>query len=156
MKMKRITVLGIVGTAALLAALCFLPRAVDQSRWYTNFELSANGFDTEVMKEIQRSSGLILPDGARGVRFAYKPPIDPAFLAVIEIPIPGRDSLLRQIEHMNGRPIPSIGGLDGKMSWWKPAEGEVIIDRASSDGRTLRAVLTRNGEKLLLFLDYST
>ena len=49
------------------------------------------------MEMIRHDTGLSIPKGARGLNFAYSPPIDPAYLARIEIPAESRASVETQL-----------------------------------------------------------
>jgi hypothetical protein len=127
------------------------------SRWYHEFELDEATFDDEAMEMVAKDSGITIPDRARGIHFSYKPPIDPAFLAVIEIPEEAAQEVIGQIDAIKDTAVPSsTGGLDEKNSWWTPTVGQVLIDRSTFDsGRSLRAVLTRQNGRLLLYIDHN-
>ncbi len=123
-----------------MMSLLFLPRC--GSRWNREFELDENSFDTEAMEMVKDDSGLNLPATAKGLKFAYKPPIDPAFLAIIQLPEESLDQIKPQIEAILDNPISSTGGLDTRIPWWKPTHGEVIIDRENfrSNGTEIRVI----------------
>lgn len=142
----------------LLSAVLFLASCGD-SRYGRAFELDQTTFDADAMKMIRDDTGLVIPEGARGLNFAYKPPIDPAFLARIEIPAESRQSVETQLAALRENRVKSIGGLATKIPWWQPTQGKVIVDKEvfyPSNGRALHAILTIEGESLILYIDWST
>jgi hypothetical protein len=66
------------------------------------------------MEMIRHDTGLSIPKGARGLNFAYSPPIDPAFLARIEIPADSRESVETQLAALKENRIKSVRGLASK------------------------------------------
>ncbi len=103
--------------------------------------------------------GLKLPAGSKGLNFYYKAPIDPAFLAKIEIPSDARDGMAKQLSALPNKPIKTSGGLAERISWWTPKEGNVLEDREfldDSNGRYRRAILTEKDGVWLLYLDWNT
>src|SRR4051812_34612660 len=77
----------------ILLSLITFVAGCRESRYDRAFELDNSTFDAEAMQMIHDDTGLLVPAGARGLNFAYKPPIDPAFLARIAIPADSRKSV---------------------------------------------------------------
>lgn len=141
----------------LLSAVLFITGCGD-SKYYHAFELDQSTFDADAMKMIRDDTGLVIPEGARGLNFAYKPPIDPAFLARIEIPAASRQSVEAQLAALKDNRVESSGGLATRIPWWKPTQVKVIVDKQVlyPNGKSLHAILTIEGETLILYIDWST
>jgi hypothetical protein len=123
-------------------------------RYAREFELDEKTFDAEAMQMIVEDSGLNLPKGARGLNFRYSPPIDPSFVARVEIPREARDSVLKQIEAIPNQTINTSGGPGEKVDWWPPPRESVIVDRQchQSDGDYFRAALTEEDNRIVLYV----
>ncbi len=129
------------------------------SRYYHSFELDESTFDAEAMQMIERDTGLDIPDNARGLNFAYKPPIDPAFLARIEIPAESLELMKKQLDVLKEKKIGTSGGLRERTPWWRPSQGTILIDKQvwdSSDGSLLHTVLATEDGKFILYIDHAT
>jgi hypothetical protein len=103
--------------------------------------------------------GLKLPAGSKGLNFYYKAPIDPAFLAKIEIPSDAKEGMAKQLSALPNKPVKTSGGLSERISWWTPTVGNVLEDREfldDSNGRYRRAILTEKDGVWLLYLDWNT
>jgi hypothetical protein len=151
---------------ALLACAALLLGGCTDSRWDREFELGENDFDAEAMEMIQTDTGLTLPAGTRGLNFRYWPPIDPSFVARLEIPANYLGELMSQIRSMkdddpNGfrrlnRRYEISNRLHEKVSWWDPPKEGAQADNDRYRGVTyVRAVLTREGNRHILYLYYA-
>ena len=127
------------------------------SRWGREFELDETSFDSEVMQTILTNTGLNLPEGAKGLNFRYSPPIDPAFVARIEIPAESQDIVMKQIEAIRVQEINISGGPGEKVNWWPPPKEFVIIDRQcfQPDGCYFRAALSKEDERIILYVEHA-
>jgi hypothetical protein len=127
------------------------------SRWFRDFELDADTFDREAMQMIVEDSGLTLPTGARGLNFRYSPPIDPSFVARVQIPEEALDNVLKQIEAIQNEDINISGGPGQKVDWWPPPRESIIADRQchQPDNDYLRVVLTREGNRTILYVSHA-
>jgi hypothetical protein len=137
--------------ALLMASGC------SDSRWYHEFELGEQSFDTEVMQLIKDDSELALPEGTRGLNFRYRPPMDPSFIARLAIPEESVELVRKQIEVLKNEKINISGGLREKTAWWSPESGTIIIDREchQADNDYFRAILTREENQVVLYLDHA-
>jgi hypothetical protein len=137
------------------AVLCL--SGCGDSRWDREVELDQHTFDSEAMQMIKSDSQLVLPDGTRGLNFRYRPPVDPAFIARLVIPEESVEQIRKQIEAIRNEEINISGGLAAKTSWWHPTDGAVIIDRQchQPDNDYFRAVLTREGDRAILYIDHA-
>jgi hypothetical protein len=124
-----------------------------------DYELGSADFGADTLLMVEKEMGLRLPAGARGLNFYYKAPIDPAFIAKIEIPSDAKDDMAKQVSALPNKPVNSSGGLAERISWWIPTAGKVLHDREfidDSNGQFRRAVLTDEDGICLLYLDWNT
>ena len=140
---------------ALLAAL--LLSSCGDSRWLREFELDEKSFDSEAMQMVKDDSGLTIPSGARGLNFRYSPPIDPSFVARIEIPESSRDDIVAQIKAIHNKEINISGGPGEKVDWWPPPTDLVVIERQchQADGDYFRAIVTEEDGRTILYLHHA-
>ena len=139
----------------ILLSLLFI--GCSDSRWYHEFELNESTFDSEAMQMVIDDSGLNLPDGSIGLNFRYRPPIDPAFIARIEIPMEAQNDIEKQIESIPSEKINISGGLRETTGWWLPSDESIIIDRQTHqpDNDYFRAVLTTKDQRIFLYVDHA-
>lgn len=124
-----------------------------------DYELRSADFGADTLHMVEKEMGLKLPSGAKGVNFYYKAPIDPAFLAKIEIPHDAKDDIDQQLSAFPDKPFKSSGGLPDRITWWTPSDGRVVHDRKFFDdhtGQSRRVVLTEKDGKWFLYLDWNT
>ena len=126
------------------------------SKYYRDFELDERSFDHATMQMIQTNTGIDLPPDAHGLNFLYKAPIDPSFVAKIEIPAGSQAALLAQLATITNEDVHVSGAVGNRMKWWTPTQGKVLIDRQRTGGDTYyHAILTDDGGRLFLYLDWS-
>ena len=128
-------------------------------RGTSDYELGSADFGADTLHMVETKIGLKLPAGAKGLNFYYKAPIDPAFIAKIEIPSDTKDGMEKQLLAFPNKPLNSSGGLSKRIRWWTPTNGSIIQDRMffdSSNGQTRRAILTEKDGRWFLYLDWST
>ncbi|GEP42952.1 hypothetical protein [Brevifollis gellanilyticus] len=128
-----------------------------ESRWLREFELNEKSFDSEAMQMVQDQAKLSIPAGARGLNFRYSPPIDPSFIARIEIPRSESAAFITQIEAMPNEAINISGGLVEKVKWWPPPGTPTLVDRQhnQSDGSYLRLVVREEGGQTILYVRHA-
>lgn len=121
-------------------------------------ELGPSNFDAATLREVEKEMGIKLPAGAKGMNYYYKAPMDPAFIAKIEIPADAKDGMLKQLSVLPHKPIRTSGGLPARISWWTPTDGKVLIEREFVDGREIyrRLFLTEKEDQWLLYLEWAT
>ena len=138
--------------------LATTPTNID-SRWFRAFELDENNFDSEAMQMVKDDTGLVLPEGTRGLNFRYSPPIDPSFTARIEIPREAREMMLKQIESIPNEVMNIHDEPSEKGTWWPPTKAVVIIDRlclqSESGSAYLRVILTIESGRTILYVDHA-
>ena len=120
------------------------------------YELDQASFGITTLQMIQDESKIILPKEARGLNFHYKPPIDPAFAAKIEIPIGAREDMLRRLLEIKNEQINIVGELGPTNHWWVPKGAKILVNRqTSTDGVYLRVILTAEGAKTILYIEHA-
>lgn len=93
------------------------------------------------------------------MNFTYKPPIDPAFLARIEIPTESLESVKKQLESIQDDRVNRTGGLRERTVWWNPSRNTVLMERQRvnhANGQLLHVIIAMEGGKVILYLDWST
>lgn len=145
-----------LGIVLALFATLLLSGCAD-SRWLREFELDEESFDAVAMKMVRDGSGLTIPNGSTGLNFRYSPPIDPSFVARIEIPEDSRNKILSEIEAISNEEINISGGPGEKVDWWPPVAGTVIIDRQcfQTDGDYFRAILAEEHGRTILYVSHA-
>jgi hypothetical protein len=141
--------------AALLIAFCLM----GCGKGTRDYELGSADFGADSLLMVEKEMGLKLPAGSKGLNFYYKAPIDPAFLAKIEIPSDAKEGMAKQLSALPNKPVKTSGGLSERISWWTPTVGNVLEDREfldDSNGRYRRAILTEKDGVWLLYLDWNT
>lgn len=119
-------------------------------------ELGPTSFDAATLREVEKEMGITLPADAKGLNYYYKAPMDPAFIAKIEIPAHAKDGLLKTLSALPHKPIRTSGGLPERIPWWKPTEGNVVLERLflDSGGIRRRVLFTEKDAKWLLYLEW--
>lgn len=127
-------------------------------RWLREFELHEETFDSEAMQMVRDQTKLSIPPGARGLNFRYSPPIDPSFVARIEVPKAESAALIKQIETMQYEEmdINISGGPGEKVKWWPPPRHSILVDRhySQSGGCYLRVAVTQEGSQTILYVHH--
>ena len=140
--------------ATTLLALCAVGCA--DARYLQQFELDDRSFDRDAMAMIARDTGIHLPKGSRGLNLKYKPPVDPAFIARVEIPQSDRDAVIKQIELIQSADVGSRGvSLWAGVKWWPPPGHGVVIERVGlPSGNVVRACLVEEEGQLILYVEF--
>ncbi len=139
----------------ILIAICLM----GCGRGTSDYELGSADFGADTLLIVEKEMGFKLPTGAKGLNFYYKAPIDPAFIAKIEIPSVAKDGMVKQLLAIPNKPLNSSGGLSKRILWWTPTYGRIVQDRMffdASNGQSRRVVLTEKDGKWFLYLDWST
>ena len=141
----------------LITVLVFITGCSDSgnNRYNREFQLDESSFDDSAMQMIKRDTGLSIPDGARGLNFAYKPPIDPSFLARIEIPNESHEFMISQISALKENIVNTSGGLTERIEWWRPSQGTVLAEKDfynDSNGSRLHVILLSENGRLILYI----
>ena len=105
---------------------------------------------------VERETDLLLPAGSRVLNMYYKPPIDPSYLAKIEIPASSQEALRKQIEKAPGPFDCNMGiGYWAKAPWWNPSEASIRVKRYyCTDKGYMQIYLCQEGDRWILYLDW--
>ena len=123
------------------------------------YELDSRSFDSKTLQRIQSDTGIILPAGARGLNFYYKPPIDPAYIAKIEIPLKSKEDVIKTLSVItNDDNLHTMGSLGTKVSWWVPKGAKTLMDRQRQrfigPGNYLHVMLTEEDATVILYIEW--
>ena len=122
------------------------------------YELDQASFGADTIARIERESGVDLPDGSKGLKFRYLPPIDPIVFAKLEIPSEKKQAIEAQISALTirGNAFPSNFAND-RCEWWPSRPANVLVSKqAFANGYYIEAHLVEEGGQLLLYLKYFT
>jgi hypothetical protein len=125
-------------------------------REYRTYELDRTSFDVNTLQRIQSDTGIVLPAGARGLNFYYKPPIDPAYIAKIEIPPSSKEDVIKMLSAIkNDENIHTTESLGAKVRWWIPKGAKVLVDRQNfHTGNYLHVTLTEDDTLVILYIEW--
>ena len=138
----------------LLSAVLLLPGC---GRDYRTYELDRASFDAKTFQRIQADTGIALPAGARGLNFYYKPPIDPAYIAKIEIPPSSMEDVIKTLSVIkNDDNLHITDSLGTKVRWWIPNGAKVLVDRQKfvGTGNYLHVILTEEDTTVILYIEW--
>lgn len=129
-----------------------------RDKYFSEHELDSTQFEEETMTYIEETVNLDIPDNAKGLNFYYKPPVDPIFLAKIQIPEESEQEIKAQIIELTDiDDFPdNFGNFDFR--WWLSDTDEIIVSRkAYVDGYFVEAYLVRDStDELVFYLKYFT
>jgi hypothetical protein len=95
-----------------------------------NYTLDQKSFTPEKLKMVEQSTGVALPAGSKGLNMVYKgEPVDPYFVANIEIPENSHDELRGRIGQIRNEEIHVSGSPTTRFSWWKVSKETTRIER---------------------------
>jgi len=137
----------------LLAVLLF----AGCDRDLRTYELDRASFDAKTLQRIQSDTGIALPASARGLNFYYKPPIDPAYIAKIEIPPSSKADVIKTLSAVkNDENIHSMGSLGEKVRWWVPKGTKPLVDNQAfvGTGNYLHVMLTEENGTVILYIEW--
>ena len=120
-------------------------------------ELDSKSFDSKTLQRIQSDTGIALPAGARGLNFYYTPPIDPAYIAKIEIPLSSKEDVITTLSGVeNDENMHATESLGTKVRWWIPKGAKVLMDRQRfvGTGNYLHVILTEEGATVILYIEW--
>lgn len=124
---------------------------------YREYELNENSFGIDTMVEIEKESGIELPDGAKGLKYHYIPPIDPIVFAKIKIPVETGTLMESRIAALKDMPSYPKNFANERCQWWPSDITNAIMARkAFSNGYYIEAYLVQEKEQLILYLKYYT
>ena len=126
------------------------------SKYDRDFELDEQSFNLETLQCIEKAVGFPLPTNARGLNYYYKAPVDPSFVAKVEMPSSARGDLLQRISAITNEDVHVAGAISERVQWWTPTKGKMLIDRQRTSGEAYQhAILAEEGGRLILYLEWS-
>ena len=152
-------ILGLIGGAMAGVVIAKSPAVIRSftHRDLTEYSLDEDSFDTEAMAKIEQESGIDLPDGARGLRFHHKPPIDPIVSAKIEIPADAQDMIAKQMEALTDAEFGGLVLVGDVCEWWPPAPENVVLSKHAYNGRFyVELYLVKEKDRIILYIKYFT
>ena len=126
--------------------------------YFSEYELDESSFGMDTIVRIEKKSGINLPEGSKGLKYHYIPPIDPIVFAKIEIPAEARELMEIRVAELtyNATSFPKDFAND-RCKWWPPSiENEVVARNAFNNGYYIEAYLIQEKERLILYLKYFT
>jgi hypothetical protein len=154
---KRLFILLSISVLAIVGICVFLTDS-KQDLYRTEFELDEASFTADTLKKIETDLVIAFPPGAKGLRFHYKPPIDPIVFAKIEIPPEAKDSMVKRLTEMKefpGKFHKDFGNRQCK--WWPASVINEIATKFSINGAFYtQAHLVQEGDQVILYLKYFT
>ena len=121
------------------------------------YQLDSRSFDLKTLQKIQSDTGITIPAGARGLNFYYKPPIDPAYIAKIEIPLSSKEDAIKTISAIsNDENLHVLDSLGSKVDWWIPKGAKTLLDRQRfvGTGNYLHVMLTKENASVILYIEW--
>lgn len=126
-------------------------------RWFSEFELNEKTFDSDAMQYIEEISGLDIPKKSKGLKFYYKPPIDPCFIAKIEISQKDKNTIEKQLATFDA--IDNAPGENWSFKdWWPKNMGDIIVMNIyyrEENGYFFSYLVKENG-RVILYLKHTT
>src|SRR5436190_21986345 len=117
-----------------------------------NYSLDKKSFTGEKLKMVEQHTGVTLPAGSQGLNMFYKgEPIDPYFVAKIEIPQASHEQLLKRIEQIRDEEIHVSGAVTTNLPWWKLSRGMTRVERRFKlNGDYVHLVLCEENDRWIL------
>jgi hypothetical protein len=141
----------------LALVLAFLANGCGCNSW-GNYNLDEKSFKAETLKMVEQRTGIPLPAGSRGLNIFYKgAPMDPYFVAKVEIPQTSHEELFKHIEQVPNQEISVSGSVTAKLPWWMPSKETIQVERRFKlDGNYVHAVLCEENGRWILYLEWYT
>ena len=90
------------------------------------------------------------------MNFYYTPPIDPAYIAKIEIPPSSKEDVIKTLSTIKNEDIHFMGSLGTKVSWWIPKGAKVLVDHQEfvGTGNYLHVILAEEDSTIILYIEW--
>lgn len=123
-----------------------------------NYTLDRKSFTAEKLKMVEQRTGLSLPVGSRGLNMFYKgEPMDPFFLARVEIPEASHDELLTRIDRLRNEEIHISGSPTKNFDWWRLSKETTKAERQFTlNGDYVHVALCNENGHWILYLEWFT
>ena len=93
------------------------------------------------------------------MNFYYEPPIDPAYIAKIEIPLSSKENVINTLSVIeNDKNLHTTESLGTKVRWWIPKSAKILVDCQKFVGRGdyLHVMLTEEDTVVILYIEWWT
>jgi hypothetical protein len=142
---------------SLTAVLMLCIALVGCSRNFTEHELDEHSFGTDTMATIQKESGLSFPNGCKGLKYHYKPPIDPIVFAKVQVPDAAAKLMEQRISGLTNSPANFPNNFaNERCQWWPTNLQNVLISKKAFNGYFVEAYLVKENGVVVLYLKYFT
>jgi len=96
-----------------------------------NYTLDQKSLTAEKLKMVEQRTGITLPTGSQGLNMFYKgEPMDPYFVANVEIPENAHEDLRTRIEQIRNEEIHVSGSpTTARFAWWKASKETTKVER---------------------------
>jgi hypothetical protein len=119
-------------------------------------EVKATDFDQVALKMIEGKVGFQLPTGTKGIRMLKREAIDPAFVAILEIPKASQESIAQELAKKPEIKFSGTNYLIANLPWWKPEEKKTVAQRSYMNKNDLIEVrLCSDSERLIMYIECS-
>jgi len=123
-----------------------------------NYSLDKKAFTAEKLKMVEQRTGVTFPAGSQGLNMFYKgEPMDPYFVAKIQIPQASHEQLLKRIEQIRNEEIHVSGSVTTNLPWWTPSKEATRMERQFKlNGDYVHLVLCEENDRWVLYLEWAT
>ena len=127
-------------------------------RGYKDYELAGASFDAKTLQMIQSDTSIALPADSRGLNFYYKAPIDPAYIAKIEISKSSKEDMIKTLSATKSdEKTHVVESLGTKVTWWIPKGAKILVERQTFIGNGyLHVTLTDEDAAIILYIEWWT
>ena len=123
----------------------------------TGYSLDEDSFGADTLARIEREAGIDLPDGAKGLAFLYKPPIDPIVFAKITIPDSARSQIEEQLVAAATNDDYPQDFANDVCGWWPASFDNTLLSKLTFyGGYYVEYHLIEEDEQIVLYLKYFT
>jgi hypothetical protein len=125
-----------------------------------NYSLDKSSFTRAKLIMVEQRVGLMLPAGSQGLNMFYKgEPMDPYFLAKVEIPQGSQDELLTRINQLPNEDIHVSGSPTTEFDWWKLSATATKAERQFTKrptGDYIHVALCNEDSHWIVYLEWAT
>ena len=155
---RRIIEFAVCISLAVFTVWCF---GHGWGREFRNYELDENSFKASDLKRVAEEIGIKLPPGCRGLNYYFKPPIDPAFIARIEIPMKSKEFVVQEFSRYQSDPpkYQVENYLSNRVTWWNPVERTPLFNKKyslESGSLFVEVFVVEEDNRCILYVFWST
>jgi len=125
-----------------------------------DYELDEKTFTPAHLKMIEQKIGVSLPAGARGLdMYNAQAQIDPAFIAIIQIPDSSSGDFIRELSEIQGETVSVTNYLVNRVTWWHPSTAKMRVDRRffrKPSGDFVELLMCDENGRHVLYVDWAS